>query len=76
METGLDCLRLGQKGTVLEINTDQSLRGRLQAFGLIPGTLVCCRYRTPGGSVTALEFRGTVIALRTRDMQKIRVRCL
>ncbi len=76
METGLDCLRLGQLATVLEINTDKSLKYRLQAFGFVPGTQVCCRYRTPGGSVTALEFRGTVVALRTRDMQKIRVRCL
>lgn len=75
METVLSCIRPGIKAEVLKIDTDAGLKCRLRDFGLVPGTVVCCRYRTPGGSVTALEFRGTVVALRTRDLQKIRVRC-
>lgn len=71
----LDRLCLGQQGVVEAVDTDAELKSRLQAFGLVPGTCVCCRYRTPDGSVTALEFRGTVIALRTRDVRKIRVCC-
>lgn len=73
MEISLDGLRLGQQGTVTGINTDMTLKHRLQAFGLVPGTRVYCRYRTPCGSVTALELRSSVIALRTRDMAHIRV---
>ena len=72
MEISLDCLRPGQQGVVTNIDTDEQLRQRLQAFGMIQGTNVYCGYRSPGGGITALEFRGTVVALRTRDMKKIR----
>lgn len=75
MEISLNALKLGKFGTVTSIGTDPLLKERLRAFGMVPGTWVGCRYRSPGGSVTALEFRGTVVALRTRDMEKILVRC-
>ena len=73
MEFSLDRLRVGQQGFVTEINTPNVLTDRLYAFGLVPGTQVYCRYRTPCGSVTALELRGSVVALRTRDMKNILV---
>lgn len=75
MEISLNRLRLGEYGVVTHIDTDEMLRSRLSAFGMVAGTRVGCRYRSPGGSVSALEFRGTVVALRTRDMEKIRVLC-
>ena len=75
METGLDCLRPGAVGTVTAIHTDLFLTRKLKAFGLVPGTKVRCRYRSPWGDVTALELRGSVIALRTCDLKKLRVRC-
>jgi Fe2+ transport system protein FeoA len=71
VEVSLDRLCIGQQAVVTHIETDPALRCRLRCFGLVPGTQVCCRYRSPGGSVTALEFRGSVVALRTRDMRKI-----
>lgn len=74
MEMGLGELGLGRMAKVLRVETDGTLGARLKDFGLVPGTRVCCRYRTPGGTVTAVEFRGTTVALRTRDMQAIRVR--
>ena len=74
METGLDAVRPGRRAVVTQINTDAALKHRLKAFGLVPGTTVCCRYRCPWGDVTALELRGTVLALRTEDLRKIRVR--
>ena len=70
---GLDQVGLGQTAKVTKVETEGSFRDRLTAFGLVPGTQVCCRYRTPGKSVTAVAFRGTTVALRTRDMQAIRV---
>ena len=73
MEISLDRLGLGRLGIVTHIDTDDYMKNRLRAFGMVPGTQVRCRYRSPGGSVTALEFRGAVVALRTRDMRKIRV---
>ena len=75
MEVSLGQLRLGRQGTVTAIDAPAALKKRLQAFGMVPGTDVRCRYRTPGGSVTAVELRSSVIALRTRDMRYIRVRC-
>lgn len=75
METCLNCIRPGMRAVVTQIDAEAGLKCRLRDFGLVPGTAVRCRYRTPGGSVTALEFRGAVVALRTRDLQKIRVRC-
>ena len=75
METGLDCVRPGTVAVVTQINTTPELRHRLKAFGLVPGTKVCCRYRCPWGHVTAIELRGSVLALRTEDLRKIRVRC-
>ncbi len=71
METSLDCLCVGGQGVVLHVDTEQRLKDRLRSFGLVPGTRIRCRYRTPCGSVTALEFRGTVVALRTRDLRRI-----
>lgn len=72
---GLDQVKLGKRVTVKEIIMDESVKNRLRDFGLVPGTEVICRYRSPGGQVTALSFRSAVIAMRTRDLNKIRVWC-
>lgn len=73
---GLDMLRPGAEAVVEQINVDKTLSCRLADFGFIPGTRVRCCYRSPGGQVTAIRCRGSVIALRTRDLCNIRVRCL
>ena len=75
MEIALNELRLGQQGTVISLEAPAGLLRRLHDLGMIPGTQVRCRYRTPCGKVTALDLRGSVIAMRTRDMKNIRVRC-
>lgn len=76
MQTTLDRLPVKGQAVVTGIDVSPALKSRLSDFGMIPGTRVCCCYRTPGGQVTALALRGTVIALRTGDMKKIRVQCL
>ncbi len=75
MQIGLDQVKLGVRAVVQQVETDPLLKSRLEDFGCVPGTAVYCRYRSPGGFVTALEVRGTVLAMRTRDMSGIRVRC-
>lgn len=70
----LDRACFGKWGSVVEIDTSGELKARLRDFGLVPGTKVCRRYCSPGGDVTAIELRGSVLALRTRDLEKIRVR--
>lgn len=74
MESGLHCVSPGECAVVTEIAVSRALSARLRDFGLVPGTAVRCCYRSPGGQVTALALRGSVLALRTRDLQKIRVR--
>lgn len=74
MEISLDRVRPGVQSVVTAIRVQEALERRLRDFGLVPGTRVCCCYRSPGGQVTALELRGTVLALRTKDLRGIRVR--
>ena len=73
METGLDCLRPGAKAVVARVDTEPGLKQRLRDFGLVPGTVVHCRYRCPWGHLTALEVRGSVLAVRTHALRKVRV---
>lgn len=74
MQVRLDRLPCAIPAVVLEISCKPELRERLRDFGLVPGTEVTARYRSPDKGVTALEFRGTVIALRTRDLKGVRVK--
>ena len=69
----LNQLAPGRESIVIKIETDESLRQRLADFGMVPGTLVCTRFRSPGGGMTAISLRGSVIALRTKDLERIRV---
>lgn len=76
MEKSLDQVKLGQQAVVLQIDTAQALKNRLKDFGFVCGTKVMCSYRSPGGKVTALSFRGIVVAVRTRELKNIYVRCI
>lgn len=71
MEITLDGLCVGEQATVTRIEVAPILRSKLRSFGFVSGTKVSCRYRSPGGKVTALEFRGTVVAVRTRNLKDI-----
>lgn len=71
MQIGLDGLKTGREAIVTSIQTGEHLRKRLRVFGFVPGTRVCCRYRSPGGQIRAIECRGTVIALRAGDLKQI-----
>lgn len=75
MQISLDQLRIGREAVVIGVETAEEYRRRLRDFGLVPGTKVRCYYRGPGGHVTAIWVRGTVVALRTKDLRRIRVCC-
>ena len=70
----LDQVCMGVWGSVVKVDTCDRLRQRLRDFGLIPGTRVRRRYASPAGDVVAIELRGSVVALRKRDLRHIRVR--
>lgn len=71
MEMALSTLEPRQWATVTRVAVSRALEERLEDYGLIPGTRVICRYRSPRGDASALEFRGATIALRTRDLENI-----
>lgn len=71
MEITLDLLRPGMGATVVRIDTKDALRCRLKDFGFVPGTAVCCCYCSPHRDVSAIGFRGSVLALRRRDLAQI-----
>ena len=71
MEITLDHLRPGMGASVVRIDTKDVLRRRLKDFGFVPGTRVRCCYRSPHADVSAISFRGSVLALRSRDLAKI-----
>lgn len=73
MQVSLDKLPMGIPATVVHMGCSEALRKRLGDFGMIPGTLIMARYRSPDGGVTALECRGAVLAMRTRDLKGVRV---
>lgn len=74
MEVALDRLPVGIPAVVTAVRCHPELNARLRDFGLVPGTGVQIRYRSPDRGVAALEFRGTVIALRSADLKGVRVK--
>ena len=76
MEAGLDSIRAGMRAVVMQVQAKPVLARRFYQIGLRPGTVVYCRYRSPGGKVVALEFRDTAIAIRTKDLHAIRIACI
>ena len=75
MQTGLDTVQAGHSAVVEKLCLPETLRRRLISFGLVPGTALQVRYKSPDSSVTALEFRGTVLAMRSQDLNGIQVTC-
>lgn len=74
MEIWLDGLKPGKRAVVTRLCCPEPLRRRLADFGLVEGTTVCCRYRSPAGDVSALGLRGTTLAIRTADLGRIAAR--
>ena len=58
---------------ILSLSHTGAMRRRLQEIGLIPGTVVECVGKSPGGDPLAYLIRGAVIAIRAEDGSKIEV---
>ena len=74
MEIMLCDMKPGVRAVVTKIPDENSLKNRLREFGMISGTEVYCRFLSPSGDLKALELRGTVIAVRRKDLIGIRAR--
>lgn len=69
--TTLNKLPLGYNGKVQELRSYGSERRRMLDLGLVRNTPVCPLFQSPSGDPIAYLIRGTVIALRNEDAQKI-----
>lgn len=64
-------LKKGQYGTVSELRNTGDIRRRLLDLGFTPGSIVGCVGKSPLGDPTAYSVKGTVIAIRKADSEKI-----
>lgn len=64
-------LKIGDWFLIEDIRTDKKMKQRLLDMGMIKGSLVCCVLVSPFNDPKAYLLRGTVIALRKEDLEKI-----
>ncbi len=64
-------LEQGKTANISSIHLTGNIRQRLLDFGMIQNTPIIRLQTAPGGDPTAYMIRGTVIALRKIDAEKI-----
>lgn len=74
--SSLNKLPIGTKGQVLCLETEGTTRRRLLDLGIIQGTTIEALQKSPFGDPVAYCIRGTVIALRHEDAEKIVIKYL
>ena len=72
--TTLNKISTGELAVVVAVDTSLSLKQRLYDIGLVPGTKIKVVHQSPAGNPKAYLVRGSVIALRNDDSEKITVR--
>lgn len=70
----LSQIRTGDRVEVLDIPNQCPLCVPLRQLGITPGSVLFCRYSSPGAELVALECKGSVVALRLRELSMIKVR--
>ena len=73
MQMTLYDLNIGETALVIDINTDICLKQRLRDIGLIKNSEIKVLHCSPSGDPRAYLIKGSVIALRNCDAQKIKV---
>ena len=73
MQMTLYDLKIGETAFVVDINTDICLKQRLRDIGLIKNSKIKVLHSSPSGNPRAYLIRGSVIALRNCDAEKITV---
>ncbi len=70
----LSCLKQGDRCVIQTLALYSGQRRRLRDLGLRPGVEVACAHIAPSGSPMAFWVKGALIALRTEDCRRIRVK--
>ena len=64
-------MKVGQSGTVRDVEGDPKLAKRLRALGCVKGTQVKVKLIAPLGDPILISFRGFDLAIRKRDAKNI-----
>lgn len=70
----LSQIRPGDRVEVREVPKQCPLKHQLEQFGITKGSVLFCRYCSPGLELAALECEGGVLALRLHQLSAITVR--
>lgn len=73
-KTRLSCMLPGETGEINELKNKGAMRRRLIDLGFAAGSTVCCVGTAPLGDPKAYLVKGSVIALREDDSEKIIVK--
>ena len=71
--TTLNKLPLNSSGEIISLDFSGVLRRRFLDLGFTVGTKVIPAFKSPAGDPVAYIVRGTVIALRNDDAERIKV---
>lgn len=69
----LSNLPLKNSGKIINLTAKGKQRRRLLDLGLIPGTTVIAKRKSPSGDPIAYLIRGTVLALRKEETDLVEV---
>ena len=69
----LTSLKPGNKGEIIDLSARGKQRRRLLDLGLIPGTTVETKRKSPSGDPIAYLIRGTVLALRKEETNLVKI---
>ena len=69
----LDRLPLNSSGEIISLDFTGNLRRRILDLGFSVGSKVVSAFKSPAGDPVAYIVRGTVIALRNEDAERIKI---
>lgn len=69
----LNDLPINKLGYIKDITCNENIKRRLLDLGLIKGTKICPILISPSKDPRAFEIRGSIIAIRKEDAEKIRI---
>lgn len=69
----LDKLKINESAFIDSIDITDNFRRRLLDLGFIKGSKITALYKSPSKNPTAYLIKGTVIAIRDEDANKIKI---
>lgn len=73
LEKGLNEMRQGEKGEIVEVEIEGNVQDRMMAMGLKEKARIDCVGKSPFGNPSAYRVCGAVIAFRNEDIRNIKV---